>query len=443
MLPATALRQGRARRMAIRCLLAPICLLSFGFSTAFEFNWWSDRWSEAERAALSSMHVGRIEPAAAPAGIPAAHASEAARFGKQIFFDPRFSGNGKISCASCHLPGKQFQDDRALGLGIGTGTRRTMPLAGSAGAPFFMWDGRKDSLWSQSLAPLEDAREHGGTRLGYAHVLHDHYRSDYQRIFGPMPDMRRLPQTAGPAGTELERASWKALPPMTQRQISEVFANLGKTIAAYETTLRYGPSRLDHFIEGTLKNDAGARNLLTAGEKNGLRIFMNKGQCITCHNGPLLSDGHFHNTGIRPRDPARPDTGRAAGLTQLLEDEFSCLGPFSGMPPDKCDELRFLAADDPRMLGAFKTPSLRNVAQRAPYMHAGQLQSVPEVIRHYAQAPAAAVGITELKPVRLTADEVRDLAAFLGTLTGPILENPATAEQGKRGGTGAGATALR
>ncbi len=443
MIPFTALRQDSVRRLATRCLLAAICLLSFGVCAAFEFDWWPERWSQAERTTLSSMHVGRIEPAAAPAGIAPAHASDAIKLGKQLFFDPRLSGNGKISCASCHLPGKQFQDDRALGLGIDTGTRRTMPLAGSAGAAFFMWDGRKDSLWSQSLGPLEDAREHGGTRLAYAHVLHAHYRSDYERIFGPLPDLRRLPPTAGPAGTASERADWKALPASTQRQVSEVFANLGKSIAAYETTLRYGPSRLDHFIEGTLKNEAGARQLLTAQEKSGLRIFMNKGQCITCHNGPLLSDGHFHNTGIRPRDPARPDTGRAAGLAQLLEDEFSCLGPFSGMPPDKCEELRFLAVDDPRMLGAFKTPSLRNVAQRAPYMHAGQVQSVPDVIRHYAQAPAAAVGVTEIKPVRLSADEVRDLAAFLATLTGPILEDPAADGQGKRGSAGAPTAALR
>jgi cytochrome c peroxidase len=239
-----------------------------------------------------------------------------------------------------------------------------------------------------------------------------------------MPDVARLPHGAGPFGTQVEREAWDGFSDPVKRDVSRVFTNLGKAVAAYENTLYFGPSRLDRFIDGVLKDDPAAAHLLNEREKSGLRIFMHKGRCITCHNGPLFTDAHFHNTGIAPREPGKPDRGREGGIPQLLKDEFNCLGPFSGVAPDQCDELRFLAASDPHMLGSFKTPSLRNVAERAPYMHAGQLRSLRDVVLHYTHAPAAAIGATELKPVALSDAEIKDLVAFLGTLSGPILERP-------------------
>jgi cytochrome c peroxidase len=173
-----------------------------------------------------------------------------------------------------------------------------------------------------------------------------------------------------------------------------------------------------------VKRDPAASQVLDASEKNGLRIFIGKGRCITCHNGPLLTDQHFHNTGIAPRVPAQPDLGRRAGIAKLREDEFNCLGRFSDARPEQCEELRFLATDDHAMEAAFKTPSLRNVALRAPYMHAGQIASLADVVRHYSKAPSAAAGHSELKPVKLSEDEVQDLAAFLGTLSGSVVEEP-------------------
>jgi cytochrome c peroxidase len=202
---------------------------------------------------------------------------------------------------------------------------------------------------------------------------------------------------------------------------------MGKAIAAYEKTLHYGESRFDRYADGVLKQDASAMQELKPQEINGLRIFIGKGQCVTCHGGPLLTDHYFHNTGVPPRDPAKPDHGRSAALSKVLHVEFKCLGKFSDADhadPDHCQELRFMAEEDHGMDGAFKTPGLRNVVLRPPYMHAGQIATLTQVIQHYVKAPTAVVGHSERKPVRLSDAEVADLVAFLGSLSGPIIETP-------------------
>ena len=173
--------------------------------------------------------------------------------------------------------------------------------------------------------------------------------------------------------------------------------------------------------------------MLSAQEGRGLRLFLGKGQCVTCHQGPLLSDQAFHNTGVPPRDGQAPDRGRTEGIEKLVRDEFNCLGRYSDARPEECDELRYLKTGDPAHLGAFRTPSLRNVAERAPYMHAGQIATLEAVVQHYARSPRAAVGHSELlqpgdrneghegrEPIRLSTADVRDLVAFLGALTGPL-----------------------
>ena len=216
--------------------------------------------------------------------------------------------------------------------------------------------------------------------------------------------------------------------------MTRVFANLGKAIAAYERTLRYAPSRFDRYAEGIAQGDVAAQASLSVQEVRGLRLFIGKGQCATCHNGPLLTDQHFHNTGVPALVPETPDRGRAAAIARVQGDEFNCMGPFSDAKAGQCEELRFIASDDPAMEGAFKTPSLRNVALRPPYMHAGQLATLEDVIAHYNRAPQAAVGHSELargadahahaerKPIRLSPAEADDLAAFLRALSGPVVE---------------------
>lgn len=379
-------------------------------------------WTQSELSVLASLRISALPPAPKDPSNAFENLPAAADLGKRIFLDTRFSRNGAISCASCHDPKMQFQDGRALGKGIGIGARRVMPLADLGHNAWFFWDGRKDSLWAQALGPLEDGVEHGGNRLAYARVMQVHYRSDYEALFGRMPELHELPPNAGPNGSPSEQAAWNAIDKATQNQISRIFANMGKAIAAYEKTLHYGESRFDHYVDGVLKQDAAAMQLLKPQELKGLKIYLGKGKCVTCHCGPLLTDHYFHNTGVPPRNPAKPDRGRWPALSRLLSDEFNCLGQFSDAKQEQCQELRFLAKEDHGMEGAFKTPSLRNVALRAPYMHAGQIASLDDVIRHYSNAPKAAVGHSERKPLQLSEAEVGELVAFLGTLSGPIIE---------------------
>ncbi|WP_254597966.1 cytochrome-c peroxidase [Burkholderia lata] len=381
-----------------------------------------DHWRTDERAQLEAMRLPANVVAKADPSNRVAASAHAARLGKQLFSDPRLSRNGAIACASCHAPDRQFEDGRPLAIGLGIGVRRTMPVVGTTDAPWLFWDGRKDSLWSQAIGPIEDHNEHGATRLRAAHVLAEHYRGDYETLFGPMPDLSALPRDASPLGTNTEKAAWLALDERTRTDVSRVFANLGKAIAAYEATLQYGPSRFDTYVDGVLSGDPGKLAALTATEKAGLHLFMSKGQCITCHTGPMLSDRQFHNIGAPPRSGSAADSGRATAVDKVLRDEFNCMGPFSDAKPEQCEELQFISTDDPQMLGAFKTPSLRNVALRPPYMHSGQFESLEAVMRHYADAPAAAIGHSELKRIALSEQEQQQLVALLGAFSGPIVE---------------------
>ena len=136
---------------------------------------------------------------------------DAAALGRALFNDTRLSRNGQVACASCHSADKQFQDGRQLGQGVGTGKRRTMPVMGASHAPFLFWDGRKDSLWSQALGPLEDPAEHGGNRVRFARLVQTHYKDPYEAVFGAMPVPGKLPEDASAGGTDAERTAWAAM----------------------------------------------------------------------------------------------------------------------------------------------------------------------------------------------------------------------------------------
>nr|WP_283254338.1 cytochrome c peroxidase [Ramlibacter paludis] len=391
-----------------------------------------DSWSAKEVAAITAMQLK--EAGARPADPSNAYEqrTEAVAFGRALFNDPRLSANGQVACASCHAADRQFQDGRQFGQGVGTGKRRTMPVMGADRSPFLFWDGRKDSLWSQALGPLEDAAEHGGNRVRYVQLVEAHYRDAYRQVFGTLPALGALPRDASPNGTPAERAAWAALPESSRDAVNRVFANMGKAIAAYEARVSYGESRFDRYARATVAGDARGQEALSAQEVRGLRLFLGAGQCVTCHNGPQLSDHAFHNTGVPPIDPAHPDRGRADGLRKLVKDEFNCLGRYSDAKPEQCGELQFLSAEDASQLAAFRTPSLRNVAERAPYMHAGQFKNLQQVVQHYASAPKAVLGHSELaqagekhadrQVIRLSATDVQDLAAFLGALSGPVVQ---------------------
>jgi cytochrome c peroxidase len=376
-----------------------------------------DPFTDVEKATIASLSLDALGTLPADPSNRYADSQLAAAFGATLFFEPRLSGNGEVSCSTCHKIDRQFQDDLPLAQGIGTTDRRTMPLTGVAWSPWQFWDGRKDSLWAQALGPLEDAREHGGNRTAYVHVIAKHLRDRYERIFGPLPDLAGLPHDAGPLGTEAQKVAWNAIPAAKQAEIDTVFANLGKSLAAFERSIRHEETRFDRFARtlGSGEKPTGDA-ALSESEALGLKLFIGRANCVTCHTGPRFTDDHFHNTGVPQADGLPEDLGRSTAIDKALADPFNCLGRHSDAKPEQCGELRFVAKDNPEMIRAFKTPSLRGATSRPPYMHSGQIATIENVIDHYAAAPVAPSGHTELQPLTLSEREKQALIAFLRTL---------------------------
>ncbi|HEX2172135.1 MAG TPA: cytochrome c peroxidase [Dehalococcoidia bacterium] len=385
-------------------------------------------WTEAEKETLRGLWIGSLGPLPADPSNAVADDPRAAALGQHLFFDRRFSSTGQVACATCHQPERGFVDGLPLSKGVGTTNRKAMTIVGTAYSPWLFWDGRKDSLWAQALGPLENPAEHGGTRLQYAHLIFDQYRAEYEAIFGPLPDLAdqtRFPDAAGPVPDPVARAAWEGLSPDDREAVTRIYTNLGKAIAAYERQVQPGASRFDTYVEALMTNDRPAsERTLTSDEVAGLRLFIGRGNCTNCHNGPLFTNNEFHNTGVPERPELPQDLGRAIGAQQVLSDEFNCLSRYSDAGPGDCSELRFLKVDDHRLERAFRPPTLRNVAETAPYMHAGQFATLAEVLDHYSRAPAAPAGHSELTPLNLTEQEKQHLEAFLRSLSGPLAVPP-------------------
>jgi len=376
-----------------------------------------ENFTEAEKATIASMSLAALPPLPADPTNKYADDPAAAAFGATLFFDQRMSVDGVVSCGTCHLIDKQFQDGLPLGRGVGVTDRRTMPLAGVAWSPWFFWDGRRDSLWAQALTPLEDQREHAATRSFYAHFVAENFNERYQRIFGPLPDLSVVPKQAGPFGTKAEKTAWSSMSSEQQDQVNRVFANLGKALAAFQRSIVPDETRFDRFAKALAAGESPPEDAVLSDEEiAGLKLFIGKANCSTCHTGPRLTDDSFHNTGV-PVVPGLPeDLGRETGVKQVAADPFNCLGKFSDAGPEACGELRFMVKDDPRLTRAYKPPSLRGAATRPPYMHSGQFATLEEVIDHYSHAPAAPSGESELHPLALSERERQQLIAFLKTL---------------------------
>lgn len=356
--------------------------------------------------------------------------SRAARMGQRLFFDPGLSRNGEISCATCHVPELHFTDGKERSIGLGPGQRNAPSIVGAAYSPWQFWDGRRDSLWSQALAPMETATEMGGTRVEIVRrvVTDPRYAEDYRALFGTPPDFgdeARLPERASPFADEEASAAWARLPDRTQRELDRAFSNVGKAVEAYERLLVPGPSRFDRYVGRLLADDAaGAAEALTAEEIAGLRLFIDAGrtQCLRCHNGPLLTNHSFHDV-ASGRSSSAPDLGRYLGIQSLLLDRFNCLGPYSDAPPAACQELQFLARREISLeTGAFKTPGLRAVARTAPYFHDGRYARLEQVIAHYRNPPKDAG--SELTPLELSDLEASQLVAFLNSLSSGVAVDP-------------------
>ncbi|MHC5211367.1 MAG: cytochrome-c peroxidase [Planctomycetota bacterium] len=351
----------------------------------------------------------------------------AARLGQALFYDPRLSGPGTVSCATCHDPAKGFGDQRRLARGVRNHPRHSMTLWNVAFQRWFFWDGRKDSLWSQALAPLEDPREHAGSRLQFAHLLASDpdYARAYGEVFGPLPDLSdpaRFPAEGRPVpgedGHEHARA-WAGMTAEDRALVDRVFVNMGKAIAAYERLLVARDAPFDRFVTGVRDGDPDGLAALSPSAQRGFALFAGEARCVLCHDGPVFSDLEFHSNRVPTGEGTDP--GRALGILGLLED------PFNGasVHADDGGETARTKLSFPQvgweLPGSFRTPSLRNVEVTAPYMHEGQIATLEEVVAFYSSlegaAPPGKHDERILEPLHLDASQQSDLLAFLRALT--------------------------
>ncbi len=315
------------------------------------------------------------ELAPLPEGKPAE--KNMAELGRYLFFDSRLSGDWRLSCASCHDPGKGWADGEPLSKAYPASEyfRNAPTLINARYRVRFMWDGRLD-----------------GADLGTAvrdMVTEAHFMNADGRIV-----QERLKQV--PEYVEMwEKAFGKGAEPYGPRMFNAV----GEFVKSIES--RNVP--FDRYLRG----DHAA---ISEGAKAGLALFKDKAGCITCHNGPMLSDGTFHKLGV-PENPAVwADPLRA--ITMLRHYATS------GMPNymnARTDVGVYAISKDERDIGRFLTPSLRELKYTAPYMHNGMFKTLEEVVEFYSQGGGKG---SELKPLGLTAAEKKALVVFLESLSG-------------------------
>ncbi len=394
----------------------------------------------------------RIASLAGPPSLPddptnaVADDPEAAAFGQLLFFDPRLSADGEVSCATCHDPEHGFSDPARLSTGIGTTGRHAPPALGAAWNRWQFWDGRCDSLWCQATGPWEAPLEHGGNRTRFAHLVAEEpdLRAAYEAVFGPLPDLsdpERFPADAAPGDDPDDplAQAWEAMTEADRDAVNRVFSNLAKAVAAYERRLVTGPSAFDRFAEALAEGDDAGLAALSPAARRGLGLFVGDnpanpfretvdafgGDCWTCHAGSALTDFEFHNTGLGPRDWLDPeDPGRYAGIELVKAQTFNGTGRYSDAPDAAAtDVLRYLREPSSEDLAAFKTPSLRDVARRGPYMHGGHFDTLEEVVDFYAdlaESPELGHRDHQLYPIDLDEQDRADLVAFLEALDGEL-----------------------
>lgn len=300
------------------------------------------------------------------------------QMGETLFNDVRLGADGRTSCATCHSSAHAFTDARARSVGAfgREGTRNSPSLIGLAAHGPQFWDGREDTLSQAVLQPLGNPREMGHDSVSAA-MLHIAALPEYRRFFG--------------------------------LQISE--ADVSEALSSYLLRLDPGPSPYDR------ARAAGDMELMGPQAQRGLQLFQGKAQCASCHlteaQSPF-SDGLHHHASVGFERiagnirtlQARLDQTRAAGeplgRVILADTEIAELG-------------RFAVTYDPKDMGAFRTPSLRNVARTAPYMHDGSIPTLDAAIEHELYYRGLASG----QPISLTVEERRDLLAFLQALSTP------------------------
>ncbi len=275
--------------------------------------------------------------------------TERIELGKMLFFDPRLSGSGSVSCATCHNPALDWSDGlpTAMGSSKTSLSRHTPTIVNSAFNALQMWDGRFRSLEEQSWAPLLSSGE---------------MNTSSEEVIA------RLQAIAG-----YRQAFDKAYP---REGITKL--TFGNAIASFERSLISRDSAFD-------KWQAGDESAVSDSAKRGFDLFQRKANCSACHQGPNFTDQGFHNIGIA----------------------------------NNRDEGRFAIVPIKILHGAFKTPSLRDVALTAPYMHNGSYRTLEEVIDHYDRGGDDKSNLDpNIKPLNLSGQEKQDLVEFMKSLTG-------------------------
>lgn len=349
-----------------------------------------------------------LPPVPVPAENP--QTPEKVALGKRLFEDKRFSSTGDVACANCHDPKKAFTDSPlpvSEGIKKLNGTRNAPTVVNAAYMATQFWDGRSADLEDQALHPFTNPVEMGlPSHEPILKIVRSDaaYRDAFQRVFGKKGKDVTM--------TEVTRA-----------------------IAAFERTVVSGDSPFDRYY---FKGD---RNALTPAQVRGFDLFVNKGRCVSCHlveqTQAVFTDSRFHNVGvginaIQKEVPALAGEFLKAKAT-LAEVDVKVLSD------KRTSELgRFAVSRGFDDLGSFKTPTLRNVAVTAPYMHDGSIKTLREVVVHYNNGGVTNKGDAVndflsggIRPLDLTEAEVDDLTAFLEALTSPEHAPLAQASAGK------------
>ena len=408
--------------------------------------------------------------------------------GQQFYFDPRFSGNAtlvdtignpvpyaraaqgqpiNVACATCHDPKRAGADftsaPNTVSIGAGWYDVNGQQTLNAAQYPLLYWNGRSDSLWSQAAAVSESGVSMNGTRLNTFWVIVNNYRYDYTNVFGafyPLPDAPTVAQFPL-VGKPIADGSFPLLAENDRDTVTRVFVNWAKAIGAYERTLISRDSAFDRWVQ-----DGPDSTWISPQAKRGVRLFVGKASCIDCHNTALFSDGKFHDIGVPQVGSHVPTVADCPSFSKTCDctpgaEKGNCLpsGAWGGLkklhaadtapasgglnynylrrdstwsdnPDDDSRAAFYVDPDDVGLKGAWRTPSLRDVALTAPYMHDGYYRTLEDVLWHYNNGGAASGSgqfdktperAVQIKPLALTEDEVSDLVEFLKTLTGAPL----------------------
>ncbi|MCH2144848.1 MAG: hypothetical protein MK082_06840 [Phycisphaerales bacterium] len=357
----------------------------------------------------------------------------AAEFGHHLFFDPRLSGNGRVSCATCHDPALDFTDGRRVSIGVSENIRNAPTVLNTAYHRWLTWDGRADSLWAQALEPLENDVEMGGDRVAILRTVaaDPELSARYESLFGPLPELAsdRVPEHARPrrdGGRDEWSDAWETIDPDLQARITSAFVNLGKAMGAYQRRLVSADAPFDRFVAAVERGERPGE-AFPAEAVRGLDLFSGDAGCWECHAGPMLTTGAFHDIGIPPVAGGMPtDAGRFTGADIVKADPFNATGSHSDDREGVRARLVRSLVNSPDNWGRFRTPSLREVSRTAPYMHEGRFGSLADVVRFYSTLEGAVQldhhQETVLSPLDLTEQDQAALVRFLQTLDGRPLE---------------------